>query len=108
MDMNAFSGKVDFDMQRAKATIADNSKIAKSAEDFEGMFMGEMVSIMFEGVGDDSMFSGGQGEKMFQSLLTQEYGKAMAKGNGTGIAGEMQKMMLKIQEQQQQQQHQQG
>lgn len=78
-----------------------DAKIDKSAQEFEAMFLGEMTTIMFEGVGDDPMFGGGNGEKMFRSLLTQEYGKAMAAGTGTGIATEMKKMMLQIQEQQQ-------
>lgn len=78
-----------------------DANIDKSAQEFEAMFLGEMTTIMFEGVGDDPMFGGGNGEKMFRSLLTQEYGKAMAAGTGTGIATEMKKMMLQIQEQQQ-------
>lgn len=88
--------------QIAQPTHAkSDAKIEKSAQEFEAMFMGEMTTIMFEGVGDDPMFGGGNGEKMFRSLLTQEYGKAMAAGTGTGIATEMKKMMLQIQEQQQ-------
>lgn len=88
--------------QARQAQIAQpNAKIEKSAQEFEAMFMGEMTNIMFEGVGDDPMFGGGNGEKMFRSLLTQEYGKALAAGTGTGIATEMKKMMLQIQEQQQ-------
>ena len=85
----------------AKSGAKSDAKIEKSAQEFEAMFMGEMTTIMFEGVGDDPMFGGGNGEKMFRSLLTQEYGKAMAAGTGTGIATEMKKMMLQIQEQQQ-------
>ncbi len=85
----------------AKSDAKSDAKIEKSAQEFEAMFMGEMTTIMFEGVGDDPMFGGGNGEKMFRSLLTQEYGKAMAAGTGTGIATEMKKMMLQIQEQQQ-------
>lgn len=88
--------------QARQSQIAQpNAKIEKSAQEFEAMFLGEMTTIMFEGVGDDPLFGGGSGEKMFRSLLTQEYGKAMAAGTGTGIATEMKKMMLQIQEQQQ-------
>ncbi|MDI1229318.1 MAG: rod-binding protein [bacterium] len=87
--------------QVAQPNTKSDAKIEKSAQEFEAMFMGEMTTIMFEGVGDDPMFGGGNGEKMFRSLLTQEYGKAMAAGTGTGIATEMKKMMLQIQEQQQ-------
>ncbi|HYD17344.1 MAG TPA: rod-binding protein [Patescibacteria group bacterium] len=101
MDMSPFNGTVDFAMQQARAAAQDAGRLSKTAEEFTGMFMSEMMSVMFEGVGDDPMFGGGQGEKMFRGLLTQEYGKSLAKGTGTGIASEIQKMMLKIQEEQQ-------
>ncbi len=95
------SAEIAMNQARQAQVAKPNAKIEKSAQEFEAMFMGEMTTIMFEGVGDDPMFGGGNGEKMFRSLLTQEYGKAMAAGTGTGIATEMKKMMLQIQEQQQ-------
>lgn len=72
--------------------------IKKAAQQFEGVFLGEMFSHMFEGMTVDPMFGGGQGEKMFRSMLVQEYGKDMAKGRGIGIAAQLQTMMLKMQE----------
>jgi len=75
--------------------------IKKSAKEFEGMFMSEMLSHMFEGVKTDPMFGGGKGEEMFRSMLVQEYGKMMTKGQGIGISSQVEATMLKIQEQQQ-------
>ena len=44
------------------------------------------------------MFGGGGGEKMFRSMLIQEYGKIMSKGKGIGISDQIQKFMLQTQE----------
>ncbi len=74
-------------------------KTKAAAKQFEGVFISEMMSHMFEGVGTDPMFGGGQGEQMFHSLLVQEYGKKMAEGQGIGIADQLQKVMIKMQEQ---------
>lgn len=78
------------------------AKTAESAQEFEAMFLSEMISHMFEGVGVDPVFGGGSGEKMFRSLLTQEYGRLMARGQGIGVSRQLQDMMLRMQEQQQQ------
>lgn len=69
-----------------------------AAKEFEAMFMSEMFSHMFEGVETDPMFGGGGGEKMFRSMLIQEYGKIMSKGKGIGISDQIQKFMLQTQE----------
>ena len=42
---------------------------------------------------------GGQGEDMFRGMLIQEYGKKMASGPGIGIADQLQKVMIQMQQQ---------
>ena len=76
-----------------------SDKMKDSAKDFEAVFLSEMLGHMFEGTEPDKMFGGGQGEKMFQSMMVQQYGKMMANGQGIGIAAQMQKYMLQVQEQ---------
>lgn len=73
--------------------------IAKVASEFEGMFLSQMVSYMFEGVETDDTFGGGHGEDMFRSLMVDEYGKMMARSGGIGLADDIQKAMLAIQQQ---------
>ena len=53
---------------------------------------------MFAGVKTDGPFGGGQGEKVFRSMLVQEYGKAAAKAGGFGLADEVQREILSLQE----------
>jgi flagellar protein FlgJ len=75
-----------------------DDKTAASAKQFEAVFLSEMMSHMFEGVKTDSEFGGGQGEDMFKSLLTNEYGKQMANKGGIGIADQLQKAMIQMQQ----------
>ncbi|WP_259783152.1 rod-binding protein [Aestuariispira ectoiniformans] len=71
----------------------------EAAVNFEAMFLTQMVEQMFSGVKtEDGYFGGGSGEKMFRSMLSQEYGHEMAKSGGIGIADMVQKEILKIQE----------
>lgn len=74
-------------------------KIAESSEDFEAVFIAEMMKPMFEGIESDGMFGGGKGEEVFKSLLLQEYGKLTAKTGKIGIADAVQNELIKLQEQ---------
>jgi Rod binding domain-containing protein len=80
---------------QARAQVPKDKAAAK---EFEAMFLSEMFGHMFEGVDVDPMFGGGSGEKMFRSLLLQEYGKKMTAGKGIGISDQIQKFMLQTQE----------
>ena len=85
---------------QTQANIPQDKKMAKVASEFEGMFLSQMASYMFEGVETDETFGGGHGEDMFRSLMVGEYGKIMAKAGGIGLADDIQKAMLAIQQQQ--------
>jgi Rod binding domain-containing protein len=72
-------------------------QIAKTAQDFEASFVSVMLGQMFDGVGENSQFSGGEGEQMFKSFMMDAFSKQMSKAGGIGIAGPVQKEMLKLQ-----------
>jgi flagellar protein FlgJ len=76
----------------------DPAAAGKAAQDFEAFFIGSMLESMFQGIKTDSLFGGGSGEDMFKSLQVQEYGKAIAKSGGLGIADTVKREMLKLQE----------
>jgi peptidoglycan hydrolase FlgJ len=76
----------------------DASAAKKTAEDFEAFFLSQMFEHMFSGIEPDAMFGGGEGEAVYRSLLFQEYGKAVAKQGGIGLADVVQKEILKLQE----------
>ncbi len=73
-------------------------QIREAAEDFEAMFLSEMFKPMFENLKTDGMFGGGEAEKTYRGMLVQEYGKAMAQSGGIGLADQIAREMLKMQE----------
>ena len=82
----------------ASALNGGTEEIRQTAEDFEAFFLSRMVETMFEGISTDGMFGGGNGEKVFRSLLINEYGKAMAKTGTVGVADYVMKSILEMQE----------
>jgi flagellar protein FlgJ len=77
---------------------ARDARTWAAAQDFEAQFISTMFQSMFEGVGDDNPYSGGPGETMFRSVLVDQYGRQMAKSGGIGIADDIYREILKMQE----------
>jgi peptidoglycan hydrolase FlgJ len=86
-------------LAKTPAAFTAPPAIRKAAQEFEAMFVSEMLGHMFEGVGTDPMFGGGKGEEIFRSLLVNEYGRKVAEGPGIGISGQIQRMMIEMQQQ---------
>lgn len=96
--------QADTSFQRAQAATGRvNNKVSMeqaraSALEFEAVFISQMMQPMFEGVGNDPMFGGGQGEKMFNSMLVDEYGKIVSRSGGIGVADSVMESILKLQQ----------
>ncbi len=75
---------------------ADAARAA--ANEFESFFLSQMLEAMFKGVGEDSPFSGGAGEKAFRGLLHEEYANVMAQSGGLGLADRLTTEILRYQE----------
>ncbi len=83
------------------AALADpqTAKIWKAAQDFEAMALGALLAPMFETVDfSKGKFGGGDGEKAWQPMLTQELAKHMAGHGGLGLAVPVYRQMLHMQE----------
>ena len=80
------------------APAVDRQRIRQAAEDFEAVFLSQMLEPMFEGIETDGPFGGGSSEQIFRSIMLQEYGKALAQRGGVGIADAVEQEMLKLQE----------
>jgi Rod binding domain-containing protein len=68
------------------------------ATDFEAVFLSQMMESMFSGDDVSQYFGGGTAGEVYKSFLLNEYGKAMAKAGGIGIAAQVKKELLKLQE----------
>lgn len=72
--------------------------VVRAAEDFEAFYLTQAMANMFAGIETDPVFGGGPGEGVFRSLLTQEYGKIIARAGGIGIADSVAREIVKLQE----------
>ncbi|MBQ9235350.1 MAG: rod-binding protein [Alphaproteobacteria bacterium] len=77
---------------------AQKSKAESAAEDFEAFFLTRMLESMFDGVSTDGLFGGGHAEKVYRSLLLDQYGKEMARMGGIGVKDYVMQAMLALQE----------
>jgi len=83
----------------ADSSKLDPAKSKETAQQFEAMFIGQMLQHMWAGVDVNSEFGGGHGEEMWRSMLIDQYGKDIAKSGKLGIADAVMRQMLKAQEQ---------
>lgn len=84
----------------ALASAAQGNNMARMrevAQDFEAVYLAQMMQPMLAEIGKDDPFSG-PGQDMWRSMQAQEYGKAMAKSGGIGIADAVLSEMIKMQE----------
>lgn len=82
----------------APNTERNAAQIRTAAEEFEAVFLSQMLGHMFAGIETDGMFGGGQSEEMFRSLMINEYGRQITEAGGIGIADAVMAEMLRIQE----------
>jgi flagellar protein FlgJ len=79
------------------AELAKRGQIKATAQKFEASFLSTMMQQMYQGVDTSAPFGGGPGEEMFRSLMTDAMATQMTKAGGIGIAGSVQREMLKLQ-----------
>lgn len=77
--------------------IDRNSAAYKAAQDFESVFLGQMVAQMYTGLDAQGTFGGGFAEETYRSLLYQEIGRQMSASGGVGIADAVYAEMVKLQ-----------
>ena len=70
----------------------------RAAQEFEAVFIGQMISTMFEGVKTDGPFGGGPAESIFRSLMIEHYSKTIAGQGGFGLADQVKREILQLQE----------
>jgi Rod binding domain-containing protein len=77
---------------------ADPAAARAAAEEFEAVFLSQMLEHMFSGIRTDGPFGGGRGEEMFRSLMLNEYGRMIARTGGVGIADRVMGEILQLQD----------
>ena len=92
---NSLAGKTN-----ALANVNPNDKDAAmaTAKDFEAVFITQMLTPIFESLPTDGPMGGGSGERIFRSLMVQEYGKSLAESGGIGLSNAVYREIIKLQE----------
>ena len=73
-------------------------QIEATSKEFEAQFISQMLSSMFSTVDTKNSFGGSEEEDTFRSLMINEYGKSISRAGGIGIADQIKRDMLKMQE----------
>ena len=68
-----------------------------AAEEFESVFLTEMMQPMFEGIGTDGIGEGGDGEQMFRPMLIEQYAAAISKSGAIGITSNILHELTRLQ-----------
>ena len=76
----------------------DPEKTRQAIEDFEAFFISQTFEQMYATVPVNETFGGGNAEKIFRSMLIDEYGKMTAKAGGIGLTNQIMTQLLQQQE----------
>jgi Rod binding domain-containing protein len=95
--INIFDDGMSVKMAQISKSALQN-KAENAAEEFEAFFLTRMMESMFSGISTDGLFGGGHAEKVYRSLLLDEYGKEMAKLGTVGVKDYVMQSILQMQE----------
>lgn len=74
------------------------NKIDATAEDFEAVFLTQMMERMFEGLSGEGPLGGGAGGGAYRSMLADNFGKTIAASGGIGLADHVRRELLALQQ----------
>lgn len=72
-------------------------EVRRAAEEFEAIFLAEMLAPMFEGLETDGLGGGGLGEEIFRPMLVERYAEAISRSGGAGIADSIVRELMRLQ-----------
>lgn len=79
------------------AADARRDELRRVAEEFEAIFIAEMLAPMFEGLETDGLGGGGMGEEIFRPMLVERYAEAIAAAGGVGVADAVVRELVRLQ-----------
>ncbi len=85
------------DLDTRVGSVRTREEAQKIAEEFERMFLTEMLQPMFAGLQTEAPFGGGQAEEVFRPMLLDQYAEAVSASGGVGIADAVFSELLRMQ-----------
>ena len=77
--------------------LQNTQRLNNSAQEFEAVFIAEMLKPMFAGMETNEMFGGGKGEEIFRGMMIQEFGKNIAAQDIIGIQSQVKNKLIELQ-----------
>ncbi|MFN3132948.1 rod-binding protein [Roseibium sp.] len=77
---------------------SDKSAARAAAEEFEAVFLNNMLQSMFSGLENGGAWGGGTGSDAWQGMLVDEYARTISAAGGVGIADSVERELLALQE----------
>lgn len=88
--INATSGST----AKSGSAASELAKVKKVAEDFESVFLEQMLKSMRSSVQKSGLIDGGNAEQIYVGMLDSEYAKSMAHQRTSGIADMIERQLL--------------
>lgn len=85
-------------LSRERVSGLDQEAARAAAEQFEAVFLSQMLAPMFNTVPTDGLTGGGHAEEVYRGMMVEEIGKEIAKQGGIGIADSIFREIIKLQE----------
>ncbi|MBL8546712.1 MAG: rod-binding protein [Hyphomonadaceae bacterium] len=83
--------------QPLSQTTSMEAQLRRAAEEFESVFLSEMLAPMFEGLDTDGLGGGGMGEEIFRPMLVERYADSISRSGGIGIADSVVREFMRMQ-----------
>ncbi|MBM3618073.1 MAG: hypothetical protein FJX23_05945 [Alphaproteobacteria bacterium] len=81
-----------------KAKTYNEEQLTEKANEFEQVFISQMLNHMFDSIETNEMFGGGEGEEAYKSFMLDEYSKLIVQTGGIGVADHVKAEMIRMQE----------
>ncbi len=80
-------------LQNTNFNLADDKKLKETCQEFEAMFVKQMLDSMNKTINKSGLIKENMGEQIFNDMLTDEYSKKISDASGFGIAEMMYKQL---------------
>jgi len=82
-----------------KISPAALKKIKDKSQQFESVFLTNMLEEMFSGIKEEEgPLGAGQAQGAWRSMLTEEYANSITRAGGIGVADQVQRELIALQE----------
>ena len=78
--------------------VNDAKRLEKVGKDFESVFLYQVLELMQPKVNEDSMFSGGESEKIYRQILNEKIAGTISERGGLGISDSVEMQIQKYRE----------